>query len=502
MVQASSLHLEMRGISKNFPGVQALSNVSLHLFPGECLGIIGENGAGKSTLIKILGGVHSPTAGEILIDGLPVTIDTPADATDLGIRIIHQELNLCDNLDVTSNIFLGRETCTGGPVRLLDRKRMRQSARALLDRVGLQVPTSTVVGALSTGMRQLVEIAKALAVEARILVMDEPTSALSQSEAERLFEIIRRLNEEGVSILYISHRMPEILRLTNRVLCLRDGLAVGEVATDQTNHDELVRLMIGRDLADVFEKDNHPANTVTLEARSIRFTGLPNTFSFQIHRGEILGLAGLVGAGRTELASALFGLPPIAAGQVSIEGRPVRIRSPRDAIRLGLSMVPEDRRRYGLVLPQTVAENLVLGVQGRDGPARLKRAKPIEQMAHELIGRMRIKTPSPETVAMNLSGGNQQKIVLGKWLAVEPKVLILDEPTRGIDVAAKQEIYRIICDLAKAGLAILMISSEMEEILGLSDRVMVMHEGHIVGTVERSEMDEEKIMRMASGLDP
>jgi len=490
--------LEVRGVTRRFPGVIALKGVSLTLHKGEVLALIGENGAGKSTLMKILAGVQRPSEGEIVIDGKPVEINSVQDAMDHGIALIHQELNLSDNLDVGANIFLGREPRRFG---MIDKKRIARESKQFLDAVGLDVPPSMLVRELSIGRQQMVEIAKALSINARVLIMDEPTSSLSSRETEALFKVVRDLRSRGVSIIYISHRLGEVKALADRVTVLRDGANVGDIERDEINHDRMVRMMVGRDIAQFYARTCHKPGDPVLEVAGLRTLANPgHTIDFTLCAGEIVGVAGLVGAGRTEMLRSLFGVDRALGGNVRVVGKAVDIRSPIDAIEAGLALVPEDRKQQGLIIEMTVRTNTSLASLKRSAKKAgfLNRGYEREVCA-EMIGRLRIKTPGPEQIAQYLSGGNQQKIVLGKWLALRPRILMLDEPTRGIDVGAKQEIYRLMEQLAGEGVAILFVSSEMEEVLGMSDRALVMHEGRLTGELQRSDLSEEAIMRLATG---
>ncbi|HEY5088504.1 MAG TPA: sugar ABC transporter ATP-binding protein, partial [Polyangia bacterium] len=469
--------LVMRGITKRFAGVTALRDVSLTARAGEVLALMGENGAGKSTLIKILGGVQPADTGEIRIDGRLVDLDGVRAAKSLGIALIHQELMLAPNLDIAANIFLGGEgTAMLAP---LPRGEMNRKAARLLARVGLDSPPTTPVGALTVGQRQMVEIARALSASARIIVMDEPTSSLSAQESARLFDVIRQLRADGVGIIYISHRMEEVQLLADRVTILRDGRHVGDLPRQEATTDKIVALMVGRELTgDYFPKKTGApsSDSVTvgaaplLEVKDLLVPGAPAGVTFQLRRGEILGFAGLVGAGRTELVETIFGVTPARSGTMTLAGSPFAPRRPRDAIRRGVCLAPEDRKRHGLVLPMSVAENTSLAsVGGYNRWGWLDRATE-RRVAKTEVGRLGIKTSSIYTKVVTLSGGNQQKVVLGKWLAMGPKLLILDEPTRGIDVGARAEIYRQVAALAADGVAILMVSSDLEEVIGLADR--------------------------------
>jgi ribose transport system ATP-binding protein len=491
--------LEMRGITKRFPGVVALHDVSLDLARGEVLALAGENGAGKSTLMKILGGAYLPDEGEVRVDGAAVRLASVRDARRAGIALIHQELMLAPNLDLTGNIFLGNEG--RGAAAPIPRRRLREAARALLAQVGLQHDPGTPLARLTVGERQMVEIAKALSQRARIIVMDEPTSSLTAGESERLFGIIHRLRADGLGVVYISHRMEEVLALSDRVIVLRDGRNAGALARSEATHERIVALMVGRELKAHFfpQRPEAAAGDVVLQVKDLLVVGAPAPVSFEVRRGEILGFAGLVGSGRTELMEAVFGARPALAGTMTVEGRAFRPRHPKDAIRHGVDLAPEDRKRHGLVLPMSVAANVSLPALPRyTRLGFLDRGRERQAAAAE-VARFRVKTPSLARPVVNLSGGNQQKVVLGKWLAMGPRVLILDEPTRGIDVGAKAEIYRHMAELAAQGLAILMVSSEMEEVLGMSDRVVVMHERRIRGVLPRAGLTAERIAALMTG---
>ncbi|HTS18879.1 MAG TPA: sugar ABC transporter ATP-binding protein [Verrucomicrobiae bacterium] len=492
--------LELKGVTKRFPGVLALSDVSLTVGTGEVVALIGENGAGKSTLMKILGGVHLADTGTIHFDGRPVAIHNVAEAIALGIGFIHQELNVLDNLDVAGNIFLGREPARGGRLGLIHRQEMDRRAEPYLRRLGLQVSPRRSLRELSIAQQQMVEIAKALSQNARLIIMDEPTSCLTLAETERLLATIKDLRADGVSVIYISHRLGEVKLCADRVVVLRDGKNVGTLEGDQIRHDAMVRLMVGRDLQSFYVHPKGTKRTAYFQVRQLRTRAHPQCrISFDAAAGEILGFAGLVGAGRSEMAQAVFGVDTPLEGEIRLEGKPVVIRSPRDAMARGIYLVPEDRRNTGLVTEMTVRENVTLPGLWRHATAGLIRYASEAEVAERQCAALNVKTPSIETQALNLSGGNQQKVVLAKWLALEPRVLIFDEPTRGIDVGAKAEIYRLMRDLAERGVALLMISSDMEEVLGVSDRVIVMHEGSVAGMLERDQCSEEAIMQLAVG---
>jgi ribose transport system ATP-binding protein len=495
--------LEVTGARKQFPGVLALDGVSLALARGEVLAVVGENGAGKSTLMKIVAGIYAPDAGEVRLDGRPVRFDTPGAAIAAGVSLIHQELNLAENLTVTDNLFLGREVTSGGFLRVLSGRAMNEKAAALLSRVGLPASRAAArVENLPPGEKQLVEIARALGTEVRLLIMDEPTSSLTQRETERLYEVIDALKAAGVSVLYISHRLAEVKRVADRVVVLRDGRNAGELARAEITHDNMVRLMVGRDLKQFYPKVHRKGvgGAAVLSVKGVRFARGPDTpASFEVRAGEILGMAGLVGAGRTELSEAVFGVRHLTTGELLLDGAPVRIHSPRDAIAAGILLVPEDRRLHGLILPESVGFNLSLPNLDRLGSLLGVKRREEAELHRTWIERLRVRTPSAAQPAGLLSGGNQQKVVYGKWLARHPRVLILDEPTRGVDVGAKAEIYALVDELAGKGVAVWMITSDMEELLGMSDRVVVMHEGRVAGELAGARLTEEAVMRLATG---
>ena len=490
----------MKGVCKRFHGVTALDSVGLEVFPAEVVALIGENGAGKSTLMKILGGVYQPDAGEIRIDGKAVTITSVSDAINFGVGFIHQELDVLDNLDVAGNIFLGREPTRGGPLRLIDRDKINTQAEVYLSRLGLSVGAGTPLDELSIAQKQMVEIAKALSLNARILIMDEPTSSLTLTETGRLKEVAKELRSQGVGIIYISHRLSEVEDLANRVVVLRDGRNVGTLAREMINHDRMVRLMVGRDINNFYVHTEAEKTPGYLQVRDLRTRRYPGCrASFEVGKGEILGLAGLVGSGRSEVARVLFGIEEALEGSVLLDGKLISILSPGHAIRHGIYLIPEDRRRSGLFVDSSIRENVTLPAIDRYSWAGLIQGSRERSAALEICDRLNVKSPSVEERVSNLSGGNQQKVVLAKWLSLDPKVLIFDEPTRGIDVGAKAEIYSLMRALARRGVAIVMISSDIEEILGISDRVAVMHEGSITGILEREQCSEEAIMRLAVG---
>jgi len=490
--------LEMREIIKTYPGVTALGGVDFSVMPGEVHALVGENGAGKSTLMKILAGADIKDSGAILINGTEVHIDTPQEAMRLGVSIIYQEFNLVPYMNAAENIFLGREPASAAP-GMIDFRKMYADAQAIIDELGVKLDVRVPVNQLSVAQQQMVEIAKATSRKSRIIAMDEPSATLTDHELENLFTLIKRLKEEGVSIIYISHRLEEIFEIADRVTVFRDGSLVATKPISETDRDDIIKMMVGRELKEKIPKVSAKLGDVALEVRNLNRAGVLNDISFQVRRGEVLGLAGLVGAGRTEVARAIFGADLIESGQIIVDGKEVSIRSPQDAIKLGIGLVTEDRKALGLVLGMAVRENISLanlGFLSRFG--FIKRAKERE-VAKKYVADILIKTPSIEQAVQNLSGGNQQKVVLAKWLFTESKILIFDEPTRGIDVGAKTEIYQLMNCLAENGAAIIMISSELPEVLGMSDRILVMHEGSIAGELTREEATQEKIMHLATG---
>ncbi|HEY9613088.1 sugar ABC transporter ATP-binding protein [Allocoleopsis sp.] len=493
--------LEMQGITKTFHGFTALHGVNLTIYPGEVHALMGENGAGKSTLMKILAGAYIADAGEIRIDGQTVKMTDPGQARDLGIAIIYQELNLAPNLTVAENIFMGSELRKGGT--LIDQDAMRHKAAEVLENLDASFDAGDLVSTLSIAEQQQVEIARALKDKSRILVMDEPTAALSDRETEKLFEVVRRLRNEGIAIIYISHRMEEIYALADRVSVIRDGGYIGSLEKSEISAARLVEMMVGRPLQDLYEhKRQINPGPVVLEVKNLSDGHKVKSASFQLHAGEIVGLAGLVGAGRTEIARLIFGADRKASGEIKLEGRSLNISTPDDAIKAGIAYVPEDRKDLGLFLEISSGENITMNVLGREAKAGIINSKSLFNIVAEAVNNLGIRLASPSIRAMDLSGGNQQKLLLARWLAINPKVLLLDEPTRGVDIGAKSEIYRIISDLAANGVAILMISSELPEIVGMSDRVLVMRAGSLVGEVGGSTgeaITQENIMAYATG---
>jgi ribose transport system ATP-binding protein len=497
--------LEIRAVSKSFPGVRALHAVSFTVEHGEVHALVGENGAGKSTLMKILSGAYTDFQGDLMLDGQPLVLGGPRDAQLRGIAIIYQELNLIPELTVAENIFLGREprTATG----LLDVARMDDEARGLLDRLNLAIPPNRPVKWLRVGEQQLVEVAKALSLDARLLILDEPTSALSQAEIERLFAVIAALKAHGVTMIYISHKFDEIFRIADRVTVLRDGELVGTLPIAEADQPTLIRMMVGRDLSDLFPKSAAPIGAEALRVENLhlapegeRAGRSLHDISFQVQRGEIVGIAGLMGAGRTELLEAVYGVYPErrVRGTVAVDGQPRRIASPRDAIRAGLAFVTEDRKTQSLILISSVAHNLTLAALNRFLRLNILRRREEDVAVQDSIEKLRIKTPSAGVAVDKLSGGNQQKVALAKCLLTRPRVLLLDEPTRGIDIGAKVEIYGLISRLAQDGAAIVMASSELPELLAMCDRILVLCEGELTAELTRAEATQERIMEAAT----
>ena len=498
--------LEMRGITKSFPGVRAVDDVTFDLFAGEIHALVGENGAGKSTLMKVLGGVYpyGTYDGEILIDGEPRSLHRVRDAEEAGIAVIFQELSIIKDLNIGENIFLGREPRRFG---VINWEELYSRAQKLLDELHLPLDPRTSVGQLGIGQQQLVEIAKALSQQARILVLDEPTAALTDAEAETLFQILDKLRKRGVGMIYISHKLDEVFRISDRITVLRDGRTVGTEPTSAVDEVQVIARMVGREVGDIFPKADHQrgetifeARNITVEDPNVRGKMLVRGVSFAVRRGEVLGIAGLMGAGRSDLLMAIFGAHTgPTTGEILIEGKRAHITRPSDAIRHGLGFVTEDRKRFGLVLDQTVLRNMTLAdlkkLSGRFVTNEHAEAATGERAMKEF----RVKASSVFTIVGTLSGGNQQKVVLAKWLLTKPRVLFLDEPTRGIDVGAKQEIYAHINNLARAGLAIVLVSSELPEVLGLSDRVLVLHEGRVTGEFQRADATAERVMACATG---
>lgn len=488
--------LELRGVSKRFPGVRALDDVSFSVSGGQIHMLLGENGAGKSTLMKVLCGAVRADAGEILFEGRKVEIRTPQDAARLGVAVIFQEFSLVPYLDVAQNIYLGRAPGWGGLPGVINRKQIYVDARALLDRLGFDLDPRALVHSLGVARQQMVEIAKALSRDVRVLVLDEPTSALSDREADQLFAILRQLQARGVAIIYISHRMPEVFALGDLITVLRDGRNVGSVEPKATNPGDLVKLMVGRPIDLTYHRHLRTARgEVVLEARGLSADNGVEDIDLVVHAGEIVGLCGLVGSGRTEVARALFGADAVTSGEVLVLGRP-KSGGPEASSRLGLALIPESRKSEGLALTRSVAENIVLAGLPRLCRNGVYSPSGMRSVAAEIIGKLRIATPSPEQIVGVLSGGNQQKVVIGKWLAAGARIFIFDEPTRGIDVGAKAEIFKLMDDLVSKGAAVLMISSEQSEIVRVCDRAYVMRSGRIAGELPGAQLSEENIVAM------
>jgi ribose transport system ATP-binding protein len=496
---ATTPFLVLTDLSKSYVGVRALRNFSMTVFRGEVIGIVGENGAGKSTLMKLLGGVIAPDSGTITADGHDYPAFSVAQSIAAGIAFVHQELNLFDNLDVAANVYIGREPKTGGWLRLVDRQRQRAMTAPLLKRVGANFPPETPVASLSLAQRQLVEIAKALSVDARLVILDEPTSSLPVAETEKLLEVIASLKAQGIAVIFISHRLHEIERSADRVIALRDGSLAGALAKAEVSHDRMVKLMIGRDLLVQASEPVIPGPAV-LRLKAVRTPAYPGQpVDLDLRAGEILGLAGLVGAGRTELARVIFGVDRALGGQVELNGTPLNIRSTADAVARGIFLAPEDRKATGILLDMPIQQNISLPNLASHARRFIVSRESEANTAGIQREKLNIKASSMMTLTGLLSGGNQQKVVLAKWLAMTPKVMILDEPTRGIDIGAKSEIYRLMRALAKSGVAVLMISSDMEEVIGVSDRIAVMHQGGISGFLARDQFSEENILLLAIG---
>jgi rhamnose transport system ATP-binding protein len=493
--------LKLSGITKSIAGVRALRDVSFDLKAGEVHALVGENGAGKSTLIKVITGAHLPDEGTLEVRGQVVEGNDPVKAKALGIAAIYQQPALFPDLTVAENIALGLERPS--PWRLIGWKGRRERARRLLERIGAAIDPETEVRRLSMPEQQLVEIARALGAEAKVVIMDEPTASLTDQEVDHLFRVARELKSQGVGIIYISHRLEELPQVADRVTALRDGSLVGTRGMGEVSRSDLIRMMVGRELSAVFPKVEVPIGEVVLDVKGLncRASGVHNV-SFQVREGEILGLSGLIGAGRTELACVLFGLTPANSGSILLDGEPVRIGSSGEAVAMGLAYVPEDRRRHGVILEMSVASNTTLAtLQSISNLGMLDFSKERE-VAINLVERLGVKTPSIDSPVGNLSGGNQQKVALARWLNADPSVLILDEPTQGVDVGAKAEIHKLMGELARKGMAIVMISSELPEILGMSDRIAVMHGGTIVGTLDRDGATQETLLELALGHVP
>ncbi|AGA58689.1 ABC-type sugar transport system, ATPase component [Thermobacillus composti KWC4] len=491
--------LRMSGIEKRFAGVHALKGVDFELESGEVHALLGENGAGKSTLMKILAGIYPVDEGEIFIEGNKVSINSVKDAQALGISIIHQEISLVPHLSVAENIFLGKEPVT--KTGWIDWKKMIVETRKTLQQFGLELSPEVPVKKLTVAQQQMIEIIKAVSFRAKMIVMDEPTSSLTEKEVEFLFQTIGHLKEQGVGIVYISHRMNELFAITDRITVLRDGALIGTVRTKDTTADQLISMMVGRELTQYYIKDTAPENggEIVLSVHNLSKKGVLNDASFELKKGEILGFAGLVGAGRSELMKCIFGLDAFDEGEIRIDGKPLIIRNPNDAIKHGIAYVTENRKEEGLFLIRSVQYNITIKVLDKFIKWFRVNARYEDQKTRQFINELSIKTPNPDQEVRNLSGGNQQKVLISRWLATNPRILILDEPTRGVDVGAKAEIYAIMNRLVKEGVSIIMISSELPEVINMSDRIAVMYKGGIRTILNRDEFSQETIMHYATG---
>lgn len=491
---------EMKGISKSFPGVKALDNVSLFVRKGTVHALMGENGAGKSTLMKILAGIYKPDSGELFLKGDQVGFTNPRDALHYGISMIHQELSFISELTVADNIFLGREPCLGKS-KIINKKEQTVRALKLFNQYKIDLDPDKKMSALSVSDRQMVEIVKAVSNNADIIVMDEPTSAITEREVEKLFEIIKLLTSQGKSIIYISHKMDEIFKIANDITVLRDGCFIDSKPAAELNHDQLISLMVGRELKDVYQSKTAKNETVFMEVKNLSRKGSFENISFTLRKGEVIGIAGLVGAGRTEVVESIFGVYPPHSGEIYINQKKVVHKHPKQAINNGIALVTEDRKQTGLNLTGSVRDNITLvNLRKFAFLKNIISQKKENNVVDEQIQSLKIKTPNRNIAVKNLSGGNQQKIVIAKWLINNPDILILDEPTRGIDIGAKAEIYKIISDFANSGKSVIVISSEMPELFGICDRIVVMSEGKLTGEFTRKEFDQEKIMACCAGI--
>ena len=490
--------IEMTGISKAFDGNTVLTDVQFSLQKGEIHALMGENGAGKSTLMKILTGIHTHDTGEIKFKGELVNFKNPKEAEQAGIAVIHQELNILPDLTVAENLFLGNEKVFGKS-GILKTKQMNKEAKKILSALGLNEDVKALTSELSVGKQQIIEIAKAMSSNAEIIIMDEPTAALTDREIESLFKTIKGLQANGVSFVYISHRMEEIFSICDRITILRDGEFVGVKKIRETSFDEIVQMMVGRELGERFPTRNSAIGEVKLAAEGLTRNGYFEDISFELRKGEVLGISGLMGAGRTEVVQSLFGYRKLNKGNLILDGKPVKIKNPLQAKKLGFGYVTEDRKSEGLIVDFSVKENLSLTNFEKVSSNGIISTRSEKELYESMVERLGVRVSGPEQAAKSLSGGNQQKVVIAKWLGIEPDVLILDEPTRGVDVGAKKEIYTIINELAERGVAILMISSELPEIIGMADRVLVMHEGNLMAELSKDEMTQEKIMHYATG---
>ena len=491
------MNVEMKGIHKAFGSNQVLKNAGFFLKDGEIHALMGENGAGKSTLMKILTGVYTRDAGTVLVDGQEVTYKSPQEAEKAGIVFIYQEMNSLFDLTVEENLFMGKEITKG--FGICDKKAMRAKAREVMEKMGVNIDVGAVMSDLSVGQQQMVEICKALMADAKVLIMDEPTAALTQSETEVLFQVINSLREKGVSIVYISHRMEEIFELCDRITILRDGEYIDTKYIKDITMDDIVQMMIGREIGERYPKRDCAIGEEVFRVEGLSHEKYFKDVSFNVRAGEVLGVSGLMGAGRTEIMQSIFGNMPITAGKLFIEGKEVTIRDPRQAIAAGIGFITEDRKTEGLLLGKSISENIEICNLGKVSGGGVLNAKKRTELVKRGIEEFRIKCLGPEHECNNLSGGNQQKVVLAKWIYTDPKILILDEPTRGVDIGAKKEIYSVINDMAARGVAVIMVSSELPEVLGMSDRIMVVHEGQVTGIIDAAGADQAKVMTLATG---
>jgi inositol transport system ATP-binding protein len=489
--------LEIVNVSKGFPGVVALDNVQLRVRPGSVLALMGENGAGKSTLMKIIAGIYQPDSGEIHLRGKPVVFETPLSALQSGIAMIHQELNLMPHMSIAENIWIGREQLNG--FHMVDHRAMHRCTAELLERLRINLDPEENVGNLSIAERQMVEIAKAVSYDSDVLIMDEPTSAITETEVAHLFSIIADLRAQGKGIIYITHKMNEVFAIADEVAVFRDGTYIGLQRADSMDGDSLISMMVGRELSQLFPVRDKPTGELLLSVRDLSLKGVFEGVSFDLHVGEVLGIAGLMGSGRTNVAETIFGITPCSSGEIQLDGVPIKVSDPHFAIEKGFALLTEDRKLTGLFPCLSVLENMEMAVLPHYVGNGFVHQKALRVLCEDMCKKLRVKTPSLEQCIDTLSGGNQQKALLARWLMTNPRVLILDEPTRGIDVGAKAEIYRLISLLASEGMAVIMISSELPEVLGMSDRVMVMHEGEMMGILDRAEATQERVMHLASG---
>lgn len=491
------MQIEMKGIDKQFGGNYVLKDAGFFLADSEIHALMGENGAGKSTLMKILTGVYSRDAGTVLVDGKEVVYHNPQEAEQAGIVFIYQELNVLRDLTVEENMFLGKEI--RGPLGVCNKTAMRARVKEILDTLGVAIDPGQTMDRLSVGQQQMIEIAKALMVDAKVIIMDEPTSALTQTETHVLFDVVRKLKSRGVSIIYISHRMEEIFELCDRITVLRDGRYIDTKKISDTDMTDVIRMMIGREIGERYPARSTKPGNVIFEVRGLNCPGTFSDISFSLHAGEVLGVAGLMGAGRTEIMHAIFGNMPHTTGEILIDGSPVHIRSPIDAMRSGIGFITEDRKTEGLMVADSIAKNIAIANLKKVSSNGIMSKDREKTLVLKAINDLQIKCTSGEHICENLSGGNQQKVVFSKWINTDPKILILDEPTRGVDIGAKKEIYNIINELAGGGVAIIMVSSELPEVLGMSDRIMVIHEGRVSGIIENDNTTQEEVMVLATG---